>query len=1021
MKFIKKHLGLILTLQSLTVIKLSVIFVIALSVYPCYSGESWYIYPDEDVPDIGQRHGMMQDSRGIIWFWGELGVVSYDGSRFRQFSQKDGLAHPYTYKVVEAADGSIIFCTVRGCWKYLAENDSIVSFHPFFNKKPIRDLVFYEDKAFLAWNGGVFLLRGKGVYSINLPNGEIFDNVAAFSLTIDRDHKKLWVASVERGIWSLDLDNLDEILEFKDEKLQTKYEQKGLEISHLTEKPAILDSLELFVISSKQDRFDYWDKITDWYDAQSLGNTWISREIFIAEDGTIYMFGPNGLFEINNEQLLPIQVGQELLSSSPINMFYYGNGKWLSQNNREVVIQDEKETRVYSVQSSRVDGRISTWLLDRQNILWVAIEHGTLAKHVSDGIKYYSSNDHSALKALTEMIKLDSGKIIIGGGEGVFCFDNEELTKFPIPISTSENELSLAPFDEDDFLISTTKKTVSYSLNNKSELLVKNSNPSITFPYARRDDGTLVFITNGKLYEWNGKKLSLHPFQTASFISPLSLMFGLNGELFAGSWIGLYRIKQDEVTLFHVSEALQAKSGTIDPLRDIQKYPELISPLSEFPVGFLQDYPQVQCGGIARDSTYWFGTFSSGIIQLDSDSLRVYDSRNGLPEDQYNSMKKGTDGTLYFIGNNSVVAVDREEPQQLSISFPRGIRLYDMEILDDGSYAFATSMGLRIISSSVDYSIDSELGVGEDRILRVEQLENGKLIAMQPNGIFSFDLNFPPDEVNQLIAPLFTGFSSGGKSIDHTQPIVLGPEVRSCQFEFTLPDFLNERHNMYSWKLEGLEDNWSVPSRAAEASYSRLPPGVYTFRLVCWNGVGRTTELSHPIRIKVLPHFFETALFRALVLILVALVIFLLLRVRLRLLAKRNHYLETVVQERTSDLESALDEVEKSRDAQVEAARLRTAQQMSGTIAHEFNNPLQVMQGSLELMKLKAARQDFASTPKNLDRLSRMVARMSELVEKLMKITVIRETHYQGDMNILDLHDSEEVEKPTDSDQTEKK
>lgn len=82
MKFIKKHLGLILTLQSLTVIKLSVIFVIALSVYPCYSGESWYIYPDEDVPDIGQRHGMMQDSRGIIWFWGELGVVSYDAVVF---------------------------------------------------------------------------------------------------------------------------------------------------------------------------------------------------------------------------------------------------------------------------------------------------------------------------------------------------------------------------------------------------------------------------------------------------------------------------------------------------------------------------------------------------------------------------------------------------------------------------------------------------------------------------------------------------------------------------------------------------------------------------------------------------------------------------------------------------------------------------------------------------------------------------------------------------------------------------
>ena len=74
---------------------------------------------------------------------------------------------------------------------------------------------------------------------------------------------------------------------------------------------------------------------------------------------------------------------------------------------------------------------------------------------------------------------------------------------------------------------------------------------------------------------------------------------------------------------------------------------------------------------------------------------------------------------------------------------------------------------------------------------------------------------------------------------------------------------------------------------------------------------------------------------------------------------------------------------------------------MAGTVCHEFNQPLQVISGSAELLLLEtvpdAPGRDLAET------IVGQALRLGEINRKLMKITRYEKKHYIGDSTIVDL------------------
>lgn len=96
---------------------------------------------------------------------------------------------------------------------------------------------------------------------------------------------------------------------------------------------------------------------------------------------------------------------------------------------------------------------------------------------------------------------------------------------------------------------------------------------------------------------------------------------------------------------------------------------------------------------------------------------------------------------------------------------------------------------------------------------------------------------YPPTTVLTAVAvnekPVATDTSAPGLralELPHDKSTLA---IRFAALEYTQPGAA-----LYSYKLEGFEDDWTKPSRIAEARYAGLPPGRYTFLLRAANADG---------------------------------------------------------------------------------------------------------------------------------------------------------------------------------------
>ncbi|MEZ4761971.1 MAG: response regulator [Calditrichia bacterium] len=95
---------------------------------------------------------------------------------------------------------------------------------------------------------------------------------------------------------------------------------------------------------------------------------------------------------------------------------------------------------------------------------------------------------------------------------------------------------------------------------------------------------------------------------------------------------------------------------------------------------------------------------------------------------------------------------------------------------------------------------------------------------------------------------------------------------------------------------------------------------------------------------------------------------------------------------------------QKMNQAISHAEKLKTAQELAGTVCHEFSQPLQILSLSLTLLKSQPEEQMHIQNCQN------MVNRIGELVHKLRNITDLKSQSYL-DHHIIDLNASSQPRK----------
>ena len=94
-----------------------------------------------------------------------------------------------------------------------------------------------------------------------------------------------------------------------------------------------------------------------------------------------------------------------------------------------------------------------------------------------------------------------------------------------------------------------------------------------------------------------------------------------------------------------------------------------------------------------------------------------------------------------------------------------------------------------------------------------------------------------------------------------TSSLQIGPGHRRYEFRYTGLSFSAPEGVRFRTRLEGLDQEWTEAGTSRVASYSRLPPGRYTFKVRACNRDGVWNQTGASLAFTVMPFFWQTGWF----------------------------------------------------------------------------------------------------------------------------------------------------------------
>ncbi len=344
----------------------------------------------------------------------------------------------------------------------------------------------------------------------------------------------------------------------------------------------------------------------------------------------------------------------------------------------------------------------------------------------------------------------------------------------------------------------------------------------------------------------------------------------------------------------------------------------------------------------ADDGQYWVGTFSGlNLMMPDQSTFRVFDTKSGLPNAVIHAITHGSGGDIWFSTNRGLVRLRKEQGDYTFRNYDEADGLQGNEFLsgsahqgDDGLLMFGGANGFNVFFP--------------------DQIQESPYIP--PIAITSFRVFDEKRVIN--------------RQADGFDTVILSHSDKFISFEFAALDYTYPAKNLYRFKLEGFDSDWTSNDRRY-ISYSNLAGGNYVFRVQGSNHDGVWNHAGIALPITVIPPFWERIWFIALAILLFAAIIYW----RFWDLSRQNTSLESHVASRTFDLKTANEDLVAAQQQLVDTAHRAGMAEMAVDILHNIGNALNSVYISAEMI------QNHLST----DRLGSLCKRLSDRIRKQEK------------------------------------
>ena len=205
-------------------------------------------------------------------------------------------------------------------------------------------------------------------------------------------------------------------------------------------------------------------------------------------------------------------------------------------------------------------------------------------------------------------------------------------------------------------------------------------------------------------------------------------------------------------------------------------------------------------------------------------------------------------------------------------------------------------------------------------------------------------------------------------------------DFSNLRLEFASTSYLKPEKTMYSWFLEGYDEDWSPWSLDFRKDYNQLPGGNYTFRVKSRNVLGMEgNEVNYSFKVEK-PWYLTVVAFVIYGLLLIGLV-YLIVRLNSARLRKANIRLEGIVAERTEQIRLEKLETEKQRDRAEESERVK--KRFFANMTHELRTPLTLILGPVDQVHAESVN---TSHRDKLNMVSRNSRKLLRLINQLLDI-----------------------------------
>ncbi|HYL35663.1 MAG TPA: two-component regulator propeller domain-containing protein [Bryobacteraceae bacterium] len=308
----------------------------------------------------------------------------------------------------------------------------------------------------------------------------------------------------------------------------------------------------------------------------------------------------------------------------------------------------------------------------------------------------------------------------------------------------------------------------------------------------------------------------------------------------------------------------------------------------------------------SRDGSLWAGTYGDGLWRLKDGQPRLYTTADGLSSDQIRSLVEDADGTLWIgtfgggldglrdgrffrittkegLLSDNVSHVEDDPRGWLWLSTTRGVCRVAKQALRD--FAAGKIQAVTPVNYGVSDGLRSaQCAPGYPTSRGGFRTSDGRLWIPTGRGLAVLDPSQPHPRGYVPIVHLLD-VQVDGRPVPPGAPARLPPGDGRLQFRYTAIYLSAPERVRYSYRLEGLDREFTSGVTRRVTNYNSLPHGRYRFIVKAGIPGGPSTESSFAFELE--PHFYETAWFRYLCILTAAAAIWGLFRLRLRQIRQR--------------------------------------------------------------------------------------------------------------------------------------